>query len=114
MILKLECVNLSSKDPAALAAFYQKLGASVQIVSGYEDGWYLGGSDGCVCIWDENRWGRSAVGFATVVFRVDRLQNTYEELAAKGFVLDPPHRSDWGGEALDLEDPDGNRVIFLE
>ena len=114
MILKMECVNLSSKDPAALAAFYQKLGAPVRVVSGYEDGWNLGGSDGYVCIWDENRWGRSAAGGVTVVFRVDSLQNTYTELTAKGFSLDSPHRTDWGGEALGLEDPDGNRVIFLE
>ncbi|MBQ4048705.1 MAG: VOC family protein [Clostridia bacterium] len=114
MILKLECVNLSSKDPAALAAFYQKLGAPVQIVSGYEDGWHLGGSEGYVCVWDENRWGRSTAGFVTVVFRVDSLQNTYAELTAKGFVLEPPHQTDWGGEELGLQDPDGNRVIFLE
>lgn len=114
MILKLECVNLSSKDPAALAAFYQKLGAPVQVVSGYEDGWHLGGSDGYVCVWDENRWGRSTAGVVTVVFRVDSLQNTYAELAARGVTLDPPHRTDWGGEELNLEDPDGNHVIFLE
>lgn len=114
MILKLECVNLSSKDPAALAAFYQKLGAPVQVVSGYEDGWHLGGSDGYVCVWDENRWGRSTAGFVTVVFHVDSLQNTYAELAARGVALDPPHRTDWGGEELGIEDPDGNRVIFLE
>ena len=114
MILKQECVNLSSKDPAALAAFYQKLGASVRVVSDYEDGWHLGGSEGYVCVWDENRWGRSTVGGVTVVFRVDSLQNTCAELTAKGIALDPPHRTDWGGEKLTFKDPDGNCVIFLE
>ena len=42
MIKNIKCVNISSKDPKALADFYQSIGAPVHIGDDNYDGWYIG------------------------------------------------------------------------
>ncbi len=107
-----ECVNLSSENPSALAAFYRRFGVPVYTVSDYADSWQLDGKTDCVCIWDALRWGKSTADRITVVFRTDDLQAAYETLISKEIRLAPPHAADWGGEELTCTDPDGNRIII--
>ncbi len=114
MITKLQCVNITSKDTKGLAEFYRTIGAPVYVQNGDYDGWNLGlESEASVCIWDENTWGKSTAGFITIVFSVDDMQKTYEELIDKGLKIDPPRTADWGGQELVFSDPDGNRVMLL-
>lgn len=97
MITVFECVNISSKDPKALYYFYESIGAPVLTINGCYDGWHLGNKNkSYVCVWDENRWGKATAGFVTNVFRVDDLQKTYEELAAKGININAPIKTAWG------------------
>ena len=115
MIQNFKCVNISSKDPEALAAFYQAIGAPVVIEDGCYDGWFIGdpAQGGTVCVWNENSWGKSTAGFVTVVLETDDVQKTYEEIRAKGIEIDPPQTADWGGQELVFKDPDGNIVMLL-
>lgn len=115
MIKNFQCVNISSKDPKALADFYTAIGAPVYVEDGCYDGWNIGSPDkgGYVCCWDENRWGKSTAGFVTIVLNSDDVQETYEEIRAKGFDIDPPRTADWGGKELTFKDPDGNIVMIL-
>ena len=115
MIKKFKCVNISSKNPEALAGFYRSIGAPVFLEDGNYDGWFLGEPDqgGTICVWDENRWGKSTAGFITVVLETDNVQKTYEELTAKGLQLPSPRTADWGGQELVFNDPDGNIVMLL-
>ncbi len=48
------------------------------------------------------------------MFRVDDLQKTYEELSAKGININPPITPGWGGAKIEFEDPDGNKILFLQ
>jgi len=115
MIKRLECVNITSKDPKGLAEFYRTMGAPVSVQDENYDGWHLGneGDKSYICVWDENAWGKSTGGPLTIVFVADDLEKTYQELKGKGIAIDPPRRTDWGGQELLLDDPDGNTVMIL-
>ncbi|MBE5947549.1 MAG: VOC family protein [Lachnospiraceae bacterium] len=115
MIKRFACVNLSTKDPEGLAKFYRTIGVPVFVKNDRYDGWYLGNpeSETSVCVWDENRWGKSTEGFITLVFVVDDLEKTYDEIKSKNINIDKPIRTAWGGKELSLKDPDGNIIIFL-
>lgn len=115
MAVKLECVNISSKDPERLARFYETIGVRVSVQDPNYDGWQLRNADGepYVCVWDEHKWGRSTAGYITIVLKAEDLQKTYEEIKSKGISIDLPRRADWGGQELVLKDPDGNVVMIL-
>lgn len=57
--------------------------------------------------------GKAAGGFCTFVFKVDDLQKTYDEITAKGITIPPIKPTDWGGQEMTFEDPDGNKIILL-
>ena len=42
MALNFQCVDISSKDPKALADFYRSIGASVFVENDCYDGWSIG------------------------------------------------------------------------
>lgn len=115
MIKKLSCVNITSKDPKGLAEFYRNIGVPVFVNGEDYDGWFLGNpeNEGCVCVWDENNWGKANAGYITMVFDTDDQQKTYEEIKTKGISINPPKKADWGGLELSLKDPDGNIVMIL-
>ncbi len=115
MITKLLCVNISSKNPQRLAQFYQTIGVPVFVEDQNYDGCNLGNpaNESSVCVWDENKWGKSTAGYVTIVFRADDLQQTYEEIKSKGIKIDPPRIADWGGQEMVFNDPDGNIVMLL-
>lgn len=49
----------------------------------------------------------------TWVFHADRLEQTFEELAAKGVkFVEPPKKMPWGNQAI-FEDPYGNRYALM-
>jgi predicted enzyme related to lactoylglutathione lyase len=117
MITKLLGQNISTKDPKMIAEFYQSIGAKVFRTFGESyDGSRIANTEEatCVYIWDSNKWGAASAGYVNLVFEVDSLQKTYEELKVKGLNIDPPEKQTWGGYELHLVDPDGNRISFLE
>lgn len=113
--MKLECINISSNDPAKLAKFYRTLGVNVFVHDDNYDGFNFGNAENetTICVWDKNRWGGQKGEFVTLVFNVDDLNETYNALVAKGLDIAPPSRTDWGGQELRLEDPDGNEIMIL-
>jgi uncharacterized glyoxalase superfamily protein PhnB len=115
MVRKLMCVNITSKDSKRLADFYRAIGVPIYVNDEDYDGWFLGNSEneGCVTVWDENKWGPSCAGFITMVFEVDDLEETYEKIISQGIAINPPRTADWGGQELTLKDPDGNIIMFL-
>lgn len=64
MAVKLECVNVSSKDPERLARFYETIGVRVSVQDPNYDGWQLRNADGepYVCVWDEHKRGEVHCG----------------------------------------------------
>jgi predicted enzyme related to lactoylglutathione lyase len=115
IMLKLECVNVSSKNPKELAEFYRKIGATVFVDGEDYDGFNIGNTENqpSVCVWDENRWGKSTAGYITIVFKTEDLQKTRDEIIANGIDIPPIQTADWGGQQLVFKDPDGNIITIL-
>lgn len=116
MIIKYQCVNISSINPKALVEFYnEKLGIPILESDDNYDGVSLGFIKDApvIVIWDENKWGKSSEGKVNFVFSCDDLDKTYSELKEKGIILDPPTTEVWGGKELHFLDLDGNKVLLL-
>lgn len=117
MIKEYLCINLSSKDVKKLVDFYHDILGIPVVFEGYGDydGVQLGFDKTVpgICIWDENKWG-TYEGIVNLVFRCDSLDKTYEELKAKGLQVMPPVKAVWGGRELNLQDPQGNKIMLLE
>jgi len=117
MLTGFHCINISSLNPKALVLFYSEILGVPIIDGGYGD--YDGARLGfipdapSICVWDENKWG-AYEGKPTFVFMCDCLDKTYNELRAKGLVIEPPFTASWGGRELCLKDPDGNSIMLLE
>lgn len=116
MIIKYQCVNISSVNPKALVEFYnEKLGIPIIEPDANYDGVSLGFIKDApvIVIWDENKWGKSSEGPVNFVFSCDDLDKTYIELKEKGVVLEPPTTAVWGGKELIFLDLDGNKILLL-
>lgn len=116
MIIRFQCVNLSSKNPERLVRFYnEKLGIPIQEMDKNFDGVRLGFLKDApvITIWNESRWGKSSEGSVNLVFSCDDLDKSYRELSDKGITLNPPVAAIWGGKELPLLDPDGNKILLL-
>ena len=48
-----------------------------------------------------------------LVFECDDHEKTYKEIKRKGVEVPPPFIASWGGEKMELKDPDGNNVYIL-
>jgi hypothetical protein len=117
MIIKFNCINISSQQPEALVKFYnEKLGVPIIDFDTNYDGVTLGFIKDApvICIWDEGKWGKSSEGKVNLVFNCDDVEKTYIELKEKGVPLDPPRIADWGGLELILLDIDDNKLLLLE
>ncbi|MGI6239216.1 MAG: VOC family protein [Christensenellales bacterium] len=120
MIKRFGGMNISSKNPRALARFYaDALGVPILTenpdASDY-DGVELGFSktEPVIWIWNEEKWGKSNAGAVTFVFYCDDLAKMHAQIKARGFAVDPPARAVWGGMELTCRDPDGNHILMLE
>ncbi|MDF2544714.1 MAG: glyoxalase [Herbinix sp.] len=116
MIIRYECVNISSLNPKALVEFYHDT-LGIPIVGADEnfDGVSLGFMEDApvIMIWDENKWGKSSEGKVNFVFHCDDIDKTYLDLKEKGVSLEPPTVAVWGGKELTLNDLDGNKILLL-
>lgn len=117
MIIRYQCVNISSVNPKALVEFYnERLGIPILEPDENYDGVSLGFIKDApvIVIWDENRWGKSSEGKVNFVFSCDEINKTYVELKEKGVNLEPPTIAIWGGKELQFFDLDGNKILLLE
>lgn len=118
MITSFDGINLYSKDPAALAAFYSEvLGVPIPFEGfGQYDGAKIGfdrRQPGLI-IWDESKWGKHTTGVVNLVFSRSSLDETYEQLKGKGLDCQPPVTMEYGGKEMNFRDPDGNGITLLE
>lgn len=115
--MKVSGINLSSKEPKALAEFYLKIGVAIFVDGDNYDGWNLGEKEDknrmTIWIWDENKWETSNEGFVTIVLSTDDIESEYARLKDLRLDIKPPFRASWGGIELKLEDPDGNKILIL-
>ena len=118
MISSFEGINIYTKDTAALAAFYSEvLGIPIPFEGfGNFDGAKIGfdSHQPGIIIWDENKWGKPTTGIVNLVFSCKDLNETYEELKARGLDCEPPVIMEYGGMEMNFRDPEGNGITLLQ
>ena len=94
--------------------FYTEILPFEVTIDGSKDGWIIIGTPSIDLIL-ENDDGKWASRYTGLSFWVDNIQETYEELSAKGveFVA-PPKQQDWGGWLADFKDCTGNTLTFVQ
>jgi catechol 2,3-dioxygenase-like lactoylglutathione lyase family enzyme len=120
MEFKFAGLNIYSKKPVETLAFYKKLGFRVLEEPDSDNQWYgamlaLQDDDNEPVIWI---WRLSEDAEITAcnhfVFTTNgKLNETYERIKSAGIACDPPFTAVWGGQELNLTDPDGNQLLFL-
>ena len=112
-------INITAKDPVQSFAFYKGLGFPVTAAVEPDNEWYgatfdLGGTT--LWIWREQGNGAENAGRMTIqmVIKCEDMDKTYAELSAKGYAVTQPELMFYGGKEMNLADPDGNRILFLD
>ena len=114
-------INLHSKTPEQAFEFYKGLGLSVKEEVAAGDQWYGAsfdiGGDSTLWIWRDNSGGNAeSAGKMTVqlVLKCDDMDQSYAELKGKGYDITEPELMFYGGREMNLTDPDGNKILFLD
>ena len=113
-------VNIYSKTPEVVLAFYQKLGFRVLNECPFDDRWYgamLALQDSAdqpvIWIWRQDAEDDRMVCNHFVFSANGMLDAIYAGVTAAGIDCDPPSTAAWGGRELILQDPAGNELLFL-
>lgn len=113
-------INIHAKDPVKSFEFYKGLGLEVKEEVEPENEWYgaefdIGGS--ILWIWRDNsgnsaeNTGRTTI---TIVLKCDDMDKTYSDLTGKDYAVTAPELMFYGGREMNLTDPDGNKILFLD
>jgi predicted enzyme related to lactoylglutathione lyase len=119
-MLKFSGINILSKTPEKSFEFYKGLGLTVTEEA--EDGSeYYGatfdlGNGATLWIWRDNGNDKDVNGRVTsqIVIGCEDMQKTYDDLNAKEYPITEPELMFYGGMEMNLIDPDGNRILFLD
>lgn len=114
-------INVHAKDPVKSFAFYKGIGLKVKTTAEPDNEWYgaefdLGG-DAVLWIWRDNSGSHAeSTGrmILQLVIKCDDMDMTYAHLTEKGYAITAPETMFYGGREMNLTDPDGNKILFLD
>jgi catechol 2,3-dioxygenase-like lactoylglutathione lyase family enzyme len=111
-IQQISAVTLAVQDMARAVAFYQAIG--IELLYGGEQAAFTSFRLGSTFLnliltpaYAGRWWGR-------LIFRVERVDDLYAALRAKGMTPEPPRNGSWGERYFHLKDPDGHELSFAE
>ena len=121
MSIRFSGINIHAKDPVESFEFYKGLGLTVKEEASDPDSKWYGATfsigDATLWIWRDNsgetaeNQGRMTV---QIVINLDNIEQTYRDLKAKGYAVSEIETMFYGGREMNLTDPDGNRILFLD
>ena len=116
-------INIMAKDPVKSFEFYKGLGLSVSEEAAPDDEYYGAsfriGDDAALWIWRDNETcdaenkGRMTIQIVLGTGGLENMQKNYQEYKAKGYAFSEPEKQFYGGWEMNLTDPDGNKILFL-
>ena len=112
MIQRISAVTFAVRDMACSVESYGKLGFALQYGGGGAAFSSLKAGDAFVNLvakpgYEHRWWGRA-------IFRVDDVDEHYQELQAHGLHAEPPRDAPWGERFFHLIDPDGHELSFAQ
>jgi catechol 2,3-dioxygenase-like lactoylglutathione lyase family enzyme len=111
-IQQISAVTLAVQDMGRAVAFYQAVGIDVLYGGGQATftSFRLGSTFLNLMLtpsYAGSWWGR-------LIFRVEKVDDLYAALIAKGMKPEPPRDGSWGERYFHLKDPDGHELSFAE
>jgi len=121
MAIKFSGINIHSKNPEQAFEFYKGLGFGVKTEVEAGNQWYGAefnlGRGSVLWIWRDNG-GDEAEDTSRMTIQMvvscEDIDGTYEELKGKGYAVTAPELMFYGGKEMNLTDPDGNKILFLD
>jgi len=124
MSVKFSGINISAKDPVKSFEFYKGIGLAVKEEAAPDSEWYgaefdIGGST--LWIWRDNS-GNDTENMGRVTLQIvigcegigKTFEEFYAELKTKGYAVSEVELMFYGGKEMNLTDPDGNKILFLD
>jgi len=121
MSIKFSGINIISKDPIKSFEFYKGLGLKVTEEANpnsasYGASFFLNAGNP-LWIWRDNNGNDTEnMGRTTlqIVLGLDDIDKTYSDLKNKGYAVSEIELMSYGGREMNLTDPDGNKILFLD
>ena len=113
-------INIHAKDPVKSFEFYKGMGLNVKEEAEPESEWYGAGFDlgsgSVLWIWRDKSGDTESTGRMSIqlVIGCNDMDKTYTDLIAKGYAVTVPEMMFYGGREMNLTDPDGNKILFLD
>ena len=113
-------INIYAKDPVSSFAFYNGLGLTVSEEVEPENKWYGASFDlGSATLWiwrdnNDNATPPSGRKIIEIVLTCKDMDESYTALTADGYAVTAPEVMFYGGREMQLTDPDGNHILFLD
>lgn len=120
MSIKFSGINIHSKDPVKSFEFYKGLGLTVKEEVEANNEWYGASFDisgSTLWIWrDKNGDNTENNGRMTIqiVIGCEDINKSYSEFKEKGYAVSEVELMFYGGKEMNLVDPDGNKILFLD
>lgn len=112
-IQSLSAITLIVRYMAASVEFYERCGFGVIFGGADAEFTSLQAGEAIVNLIDNSHYRPTAWG--RVIIRVDRADDTYEQLVAAGLSPEfPPKDAAWGERYFHITDPDGHELSFAE
>jgi len=124
MSIKFSGINIMAKDPVKSFEFYKGLGLPVSEEASPDDKYYGAsfhiGDGAALWIWrddggnDTENTGRMTIQIVLGMGGLENMQKNYQAYKAKGYAISEPEKQFYGGWEMQLTDPDGNKILFLD
>lgn len=120
MSIKFSGINIIAKDPVKSFEFYKGLGLTVKEEADADSEWYgasfdLGGTT--LWIWRDNNVNNENDTEHTtlqIVLGLTDIDKSFSEYREKGYAVSEVELMFYGGREMNLTDPDGNKILFLD
>ncbi|GHU79480.1 hypothetical protein FACS1894191_2380 [Clostridia bacterium] len=112
-------INIAAKDPVKSFEFYKGLGLPITEEVAPDNEWYgatfdIGGGS-ALWIWrDHDGVLGSEKPPITIVLKSGDMDGDFAALKKAGYAVTEPELMFYGGREMQLIDPDGNHILFLD
>ena len=119
MGIRFSGINIMATDPVRTFAFYEGIGLPVQERESPDSEWYgatfrltEGEKPAVLWIWRHHEGDPKPQNL--IVINCEDMDATYAMLKERGYAVEPPVMQFYGGREMQLSDPDGNHILFLD
>ena len=117
-------INIMAKDPVKSFEFYKGLGLPVSEEVAPDDEYYGAsfriGDGAALWIWrddegiDTENTEHMRIQIVLSTDGLENMQMSYRKYMGMGYAVSEPEKQFYGGWEMNLTDPDGNKILFMD